>query len=83
MGSMRTARRKLKEKNVWIAQETDRQKVKFLQRIVEEKVKKDAEFAKDVLAAVGDNLPKEIKEAAEKTVAEEISVEKSDQHEIT
>ena len=71
MGSLRTAQRKLKEKNVWIAQETEKQKIKFFQRLVEEKVKKDAEFAKDVLAAVGENLPEEIKKAAEETVAKE------------
>jgi len=74
MGSLRTAQRKLKEKNVWIAQETDRKKVKFLQMLVKEKVKQDAEFAKDVLKAVGENLPKEIKEAAEATIAKENAV---------
>lgn len=74
MGSLRTAQRKLKEKNVWIAYETDRKKVKFLQMLVEEKVKRDAEFAKDVLKAVGENLPKEIKEAAEATIAREEAV---------
>ena len=40
----------------------------FTKKFVEERVKTDAQFAKDVLQAVGENLPPEIKAAAEKTI---------------
>jgi hypothetical protein len=70
MGNLRSTKRKLSERHVWLAQETERQKILLARKMVEERCKKDAEFAADVLKAVGENLPKEISEAAEKTVAE-------------
>ena len=55
---------------MWIAQETQKQKIALAKKMVEERCKKDAEFAADVLKAVGENLPKEIREAAEATIAQ-------------
>jgi len=74
MGALRSARRKLNEKSVWIAQEVQRKQIELAQKFVKERVEKDAEFARDVLKAVGDNLPSDIKKAAEETVAKETKV---------
>ena len=73
MGNLRSPKRKLNEKNVWIAQEVQRKKIDLAKKFVEERIKADAEFAKDVLAAVGENLPAEIKKLAEETVAKEVN----------
>ena len=70
MGNSRSAKRNLSARHVWIAQETQKQKIALAKKMVEERCKKDAEFAADVLKAVGENLPKEIREAAEATIAQ-------------
>lgn len=74
MGNLRSAKRQLKKRNVWIAQEVEVQRVKLAQKAVEERCKKDAEFAADVLKAVGENLPQEIKDVAEETIKRETLV---------
>ncbi len=61
MGNLRSAQRKLNKRNVWLAQEVARQRIILARKAVEDRCKKDAEFAADVIKAVGDNLPKEIK----------------------
>ena len=71
MSSLRSSKRKLNAKNVWIAQEVQRKKLEVAKKFVEEKVKTDPEFAKDVLTSVGENLPPDIKKAAEETIAKE------------
>lgn len=73
MSSLSSSKRKLNAKSVWIAQEVQRKKLEIAKQFVEEKVRTDAEFAKDVLTAVGDNLPPELKKAAEETVARELN----------
>lgn len=72
MGTLRSMRRKLNEEKVQYAQEVQRQRHEVAKKVVEERIKKDVEFAKDVLKAVGKNLPKELKEAAEETIAKNL-----------
>lgn len=72
MGTLRSMRRKLNEEKVQYAQEVQRQRHEVAKKVVEERIKKDVEFAKDVLKAVGKNLPKELKEAAEETIAKSL-----------
>lgn len=74
MGNLRSLKRNLNEKYVWIAQEVQRKKIELAKKFVEDRVKTDAKFAKDVLAAVGENLPAEIKKSAEETIAREAAV---------
>lgn len=73
MGNLRSFRRKLNEKNVWVANEVQRKKVELAKKFVEDKVKTDADFARDVLAAVGENLPADIKKSAEETIARQVN----------
>jgi 3-oxoacyl-ACP reductase-like protein len=68
MSNYGSFRRKLNAKNVWIAEEVRRKKLEIAKHFVEEKVKTDPEFARDVLTALGVNLPPEIKKAAEATL---------------
>ena len=71
MSNLRSAARKLDRYRVMLAKETERQRIEVAKKVVKERAEKDLEFAQDVLKAVGDNLPKEIKEACEATVARE------------
>lgn len=68
MGTLRTLSRKLKQKNVWFAKKISKERNEILKSLVEERVKTDYEFAQDVLKAVGNDLPENIKKAAEETV---------------
>lgn len=68
MGKLRKARRNLNERNVWIAIETNNKKVELARLMVADRVTKDAEFAQDVINAVGDNLPLDIRTSAELTI---------------
>jgi CRISPR/Cas system CMR-associated protein Cmr5 small subunit len=68
MSKLSSFRRKLDPKKVWLAQQVAQEKIKIARQVVIEQAKKDAQFAADVLKAVGDNLPKEIKEACEESV---------------
>lgn len=77
MGNLKTFKKRLREKNVWIAKETQKKKIEFYQMLVKKRIEEDAEFAQDVLNAVGEDLPAEFKEAAEKTIQD--SKEKSNQ----
>jgi hypothetical protein len=68
MSSLRSFKRHLDPKKVWLAQQVAIEKVKIARQVVAERAKKDAAFAAEVLKAVGDNLPKEIKEACEEGI---------------
>lgn len=68
MSSLSSFKRKLDPKKVWLAKQVAEEKVKIARQVVAEQAKKDAQFAADVLKAVGDSLPKEIKEACEESV---------------
>jgi hypothetical protein len=68
MGTFRTLRRKLNAEKVWNAQTIAEKRKEIIKSLVEERVKKDAEFAQDVLNAVGEDLPENIKTAAEETI---------------
>lgn len=74
MGNSRKLKRNLNEKQVWIAKTVEQKRNELAKAIVKERIEKDAEFAKDVLKAVGSDLPQDFKEAAEKTIAEEKQV---------
>lgn len=68
MSTLRSFRRKLDPYRVAIAKDMEQKRLVLARQVVLERAKKDAEFAADVLKAVGENLPKEIKEACEETL---------------
>lgn len=68
MSSLRSLQRKLNPKKVWLAKQVAEEKVKIARQVVIEQAKKDAAFAAEVLKAVGENLPPEIKTACETSV---------------
>lgn len=65
---MRSLRRKLNADKVFIAEQVAQKRVEIVKKFVEERVKTDAEFAADVLKAVGEDLPENIRELAEETL---------------
>ena len=68
MSKLRSFARKLDPYRVAFAKQVEQERLKLARQAVMERAKKDAEFAADVLKAVGDALPKEIKEACEESV---------------
>ena len=68
MSKLRSFQRHLNPSKVWLANQVAEEKIKIARQVVLERAKKDAAFAADVLKAVGDGLPKEIKEACEESV---------------
>ncbi|MCX6654467.1 MAG: hypothetical protein NTY03_05015 [Candidatus Bathyarchaeota archaeon] len=68
MSKLRSFKRHLNPSKVWLAQQVAEEKIKIARQVVLERAQKDAAFAADVLKAVGDALPKEIKEACEESV---------------
>ena len=69
MSKLRSFQRHLNPQKVWLANQVAEEKIKIARQVVLERAKKDAAFAADVLKAVGEGLPKEIKEACESSVA--------------
>src|ERR1035437_5651935 len=69
MSKTRSFKRHLNPQKVWLANQVAEEKIKIARQVVLDRAKKDAAFAADVLKAVGDGLPKEIKEACEVSVA--------------
>lgn len=69
MSSLRSFRKKLNLQKVHLAEQVAYERIKVARQVVKERCEKDAEFAKDVLNAVGESLPQEIKETCEKTIA--------------
>lgn len=76
MSSLSSFRRKLNPKKVWLANQVAEEKIKIARQVVIEQAKKDAAFAAEVLKAVGENLPPEIKTACEESVKSKALVEK-------
>ena len=72
MGNLRSAKRKLRQDKVWIAEDTQHQRIKIMQTVIAERAAKDVEFAKDLIKAVGENLPPAIRKTAEETIAREV-----------
>ena len=70
MSALTSFKRRLKPNKVYFAQKVAEKKIEFARNVVLERAKRDAEFATDVLKAVKDNLPTEIKEACEKSVSD-------------
>ena len=84
MSSLRSFKRRLDPNKVWLAQQVAIEKVKIARQFVVEHAKKDAAFAADVLKAVGNNLPKEIKKACEESVKSHAPIVSGDtSHELT
>lgn len=75
MGNIRSYKRNLQIDKVHYAEETHMARKQFEQQVVKERVEKDAEFAKDVIQAVGDNLPADIKKSAEECIAKSVVTE--------
>lgn len=71
MSTLGRFRKKLKLDKVWMAEQVAYERVALARQVVKERCEKDAEFAKDVLKAVGESLPQEIKEVAEATIAKD------------
>lgn len=71
MSTLHSFKRHLSRKHVWLAEETQRQKIALAKKFVEERAGKDVEFAKDILKVIGVNLPDEIRKVAEDTVEAE------------
>ena len=69
MGGLRSLKRKLNAKKVWFAQDVQNKRVELAKQFVEERIKKDAKFAEDVLKAVGENLPDKYKKLAAETIS--------------
>ena len=69
MSKLRSFKRHLNPSKVWLANQVAEEKIKIARQVVLERAQKDAAFAADVLKAVGENLPKEIREACEASVA--------------
>lgn len=63
---------------VWLANHVAADHIKNARQVVLERAKKDAVFAAEVLRALGDNLPKEVKEACEESVAAAVKVNDTD-----
>ena len=70
MGNLKSAKRKLKQYSVLLAVETHNQKIELVKTMLEDRIGKDATFAKEILKEIGDVLPDNLKIAAEKKVAE-------------
>lgn len=68
MSKLHGFKKRLKPTKVWLAKQVAVEKVKIARQVVLERAKADAAFAADVLKAVGDNLPKEIRAACEESV---------------
>lgn len=68
MSKLRSFQRHLNPSKVCLAKQVAEEKIKIARQVVLDHAKKDAQFAADVLKAVGENLPKEIKEACEESV---------------
>lgn len=69
MSALSGCKRRLKRESVFLATKVAEEKIKLARQVVLDRAQRDPEFAADVLKAVGDNLPTEIKVACEKSVA--------------
>jgi len=69
MGKLKSAGRKLDPRRVQMAEQAFYAKHELAMKIVHERVKKDAEFAADVLKVARENLRPEILKDAQETVA--------------
>lgn len=70
MSSLSGLRRRLNPQKVYLAAKVADKKIELAKQVVLERAQKDAEFASDVLKAVGENLPSNIKDACEKCIAD-------------
>src|ERR1039458_6098846 len=75
MSNLRSFQRHLKPDKVWFSNQVAEEKLKIARQVILDTAKNDAVFAADVLKAVGDALPKEIKEACEKSVKNSLNPE--------
>ncbi len=70
MSSLSRYKRHLNPGKVYLAEKVAVEKIRLAHQVVLDRAQRDAEFAADVLKAVGENLPPEIKTACEKTISE-------------
>ena len=70
MSALTSFKRRLQPNKVYFAQKVASKKIELAKQIVLDRAKRDAEFAADVLKAVGDNLPTEVKDACQKCVSD-------------
>jgi len=72
MSILRSARRKLRTDKVLFAKQVQYERNELMKKAVVDRLKTDVEFAKDVVRAVGDDLPANIREAADKVIAADL-----------
>ena len=70
MSALTSFKRRLKPNKVYLAEKTAEKKIEFAKQIVLERASRDAEFAADVLKAVGADLPKEFKDVCQKSISD-------------
>jgi len=68
MSKLKSMARKLNPYRVDIAIRTHDKKKELALAMVKERAESDKEFAADLIKAVGENLPSDIREVAEKTI---------------
>lgn len=69
MGKLRKLKRNLRIDKVQLAEQTKFEQIKLVKEMCVKRATEDAGFAKEILDAVGDVLPPEVKKAAEESVA--------------
>ena len=73
----------LKPGKIYLAEKVAFERIKLARQVVVDRAEKDAEFAKDVLKAVGDKLSPEAKAICEKSVADAKTKELAEKWEKT
>lgn len=73
----------LKPGKIYLAERVAAERIKLARQVVVDRAEKDAEFAKDVLKAVGDKLSPEAKAICEKSVADAKAKELAEKWEKT
>ena len=78
MSKLKSLGRKLKPNRVDYAIKVHDKRRELAHNLIRERAAKDKEFAQDIINAVGDGLPSDIREIADKTIAgvSEVSDEK-------
>lgn len=69
MSTLKRLARKLNPTKVEFAIRVHDKRKELAHDLIRERAKTDTEFAKDIIAAVGENLPKDIHEIASKTIS--------------
>jgi hypothetical protein len=69
MGNLRKLKRNLKIDKSQLAEQTRVEQIKLVKQMCVDRAGNDPVFAKEILAAVGNVLPPEVRKAAEESIA--------------